>query len=101
MKTEEVQETIFEVLDELNEMLPSEHRLQKSLATELIGKESPLDSVGLVNLIVLTETKIEEHFGYPLTLVETISLSPEDSPLHTVGRLIDHICELLEECQNA
>ena len=94
---ERVIQTIFSVIDELNEELPEEKQLEKSLDVALFGELAKLDSLGLVNLVVATEQRIEEEFCSPITLVDERAMSQNNSPLRTIGTLIDHVCLLLEE----
>jgi acyl carrier protein len=95
---EKITQTIFEVVDEINQMLPPEQQLQKSTETVLVGQESRLDSLGLVNFIVATEQKIEEEFdGATIMLADSMALPEESSPLTTIGRLVNHLSTLLEQ----
>jgi hypothetical protein len=95
---EKITHTIFEVVDEINQLLPPEQQLQKSSETVLLGKESKLDSLGLINFIVATEEKIEEKFdGATIMLADSLTLPEENSPLTTIGRLVNHLSLLLEQ----
>ena len=86
---------IYEVIDELNLDLPKEKQLEKSVHTPLFGKSSPLDSLGLVHLIVTIETKIEEELGASITIADERAISQPESPFRTVETLADYICLLL------
>ena len=52
LSEERILRTIFEVVNEVNKMLPEERRLQKSPDTFLAGDSGNLDSLGLINFIV-------------------------------------------------
>jgi len=91
---DQVLEVLYAALEELNEQLPEEHRLEKSKNTVLFGEAGKLDSLGLVNLIVLVEQKIEETFGRPVTLADERAMSERNSPFRTVDTFADYICRL-------
>ena len=90
-------QTIFAVIDELKQQVPVIQQLDKSVDTVLFGQAGQLDSLGLVNLIVATEQKIEEEFGVAMTLADEKALSHESSPFRTIGTLADYISLLLEK----
>ena len=90
-------QTIFDVIDELKQQVPVIQQLDKSVDTVLFGKSGQLDSLGLVNLIVATEQKIEEELGVAMTLADEKALSRKSSPFRTIGTLADYISLLLEK----
>jgi len=85
------------VIDELNEQLTPEQQLKTSNNTVLFGKLGKLDSLGLVNLIVMIEQNIEDEFDIAVTLADEKSMSQKHSPFRTVGHLADYIETLLDE----
>jgi hypothetical protein len=89
-------EVIFSAVDELNRQLPKDQQLNKSVDTPLTGQAATLDSIGLVNLIVITEQKIEEHFNVALTLAEDGLASADEGPFQSIGSLIEHVSLVLE-----
>ncbi len=98
IEKEKVIRAIFRAVDELNQQLPKKQRLEKSEKTFLYGDSGVLDSLGLVNMIVTTEQKIEEEFGGAITLSDEKALSQKAvSPFETVERLADYISSLLEK----
>ena len=98
IEKEKVIQAIFRAVDELNQQLPRRQRLRKSVDTFLFGDHGVLDSLGLVNLIVTTEQKIEEEFGIAITLSDEKALSQKDnSPFETIEKLADYISLFLEE----
>jgi len=99
-KRERVIQAIFSAVDEVNEQLPKEEQLEKSIDTVLFGGSGKLDSLGLVTLIVATEQKIEEQFGVTITIADEKAMSQKDSPLKTIGTLADYISLLLEKNTN-
>jgi len=90
---------IFNAIDEVNQLLPSERRLDKTPETVLSNKSSQgaLDSLGMVNFIIALEQLIDEKLGVSLSLADDLIISEEHNPFQTVGILADNINTLLKE----
>lgn len=93
---ERVLQVIFDGIDAANQVLPREARLPKAEQTVLMGAAGGLDSLGMVNLIVAIEQKIEEEFGVTLNLADDGAMSLTDNPFATVASLAGHVAGLLE-----
>ena len=91
---------IFRAIDEINLALPADRQLEKSIDTALLGGASKLDSLGLVNLILITEEYIEELFGVIVNIADQRAVSQEKNPYRTVGSLSQYISQLLTEASN-
>ena len=96
-KKERIIQAIFRAVEEINGQLPKEQQLAKSVDTVLIGQSGTIDSLGLVNMIVATEQKIEEEFGTGLTLADDKAMSQINSTFRTIGALADYISSVLED----
>ena len=88
---------INSAIDDLNEVLEPEEQLAKSADVALIGQDARLDSLGLVNLIVLVEEKIQQQFGVDITLVDERAMSQSKSPFRTLGTLAEFVQEQLAD----
>jgi len=99
-KNRRIIQAIFNAVDEVNPQLPREQQLQKSIDTIIADRSGKLDSLGLVNLIVATEQKIEEEFGKAITLADEKAFSQKSSPFKTIETLANYILILLEENSN-
>lgn len=98
MKTDKrVIQAIFSAVDEVNQQLPKEYRLEKSTETILFGRSGGLDSLGLVTMIVAAEQKIEEEFGVAIMLAGQKVMSQQNSPFQTIGTLVNYVSCVLEE----
>ena len=86
---ERILRTIFEVVDEINKMLPEERRLQKLPDTFLAGDSGNLDSLGLINFIVELESRLQKDFGLTINLIELLEMSEE--PMKSIDRLAKFI----------
>jgi acyl carrier protein len=96
IKKETITQVIFKAIDEINETLPKEQWVQKSIDTLLFGTSSKLDSLGLITLIVAIEQKIEEETKTAITLTDEETISYKNNPFQSVKTLTDHISFLLE-----
>ena len=84
-----VLQLIHGAVDEINEILSEDRRLEKTSETVLLGETGRLDSLGLINFIVTVETRAEKTLGLKLNLGE--AMPDPDSPLSTLGSLTDFI----------
>ena len=64
---------IYQSLDDVNEQLPNDQRIQKSTETILVGRAGGLDSLGFVNFIALVEEKCAHKYGITVSLAEASS----------------------------
>jgi len=94
-KKEKIINAIFMAIDEVNEKLPREHRIEKSPQAPWLGPASRLDSMGLIFLIVAIEKKIKEKLGVDIKIANEKMIFLQDSPLQNADRLASHISLLL------
>jgi acyl carrier protein len=59
--------------------------------TVLLGEGGVVDSLGLVRLILLVESRIEGDFGSAVSLTDEKAMSQRTSPFRTLGTLADYI----------
>ncbi len=93
--SENINETIFNALDEINQLLSDDNKIKKKEDTVLYGANSRLDSLGLVNLIVAVEQRVQDELGQSVDLTDEKALSQKNSPFLTVKTLSDYIASLL------
>ena len=93
---ERIEKAVFEAIDELNAQLPKGLVIEKNADAALYGKSGKLESLDFVALIVEVETKVQNEFGVDFFLSDENLLSKESSPFTTVGTLIDHLQEALD-----
>lgn len=94
---EKIVQAIMASIDEVNEQLPKEEKMEKSDDSVLFGNGGTLDSLGLVSLITTLEQKIEEQFGITATLLEDIADLENDNPFETVQTLANYTASILEK----
>ena len=91
---DKIRQTVFSVFDELNEQLPSGRKLSKGDTTVLVGSESVLDSLGLVNFIVALEQRIETEFQTSVSLIDD-DLVSEGKHFADVASLTKYLAAVL------
>ena len=87
--------SVFLAIDEVNEVLPAEARITKSLDTVLLGPSSSLESLGLVNLIVQLEQQLQDEFGVEVDLADQRLVAPSQGPIDTIASLVDYVVSLV------
>lgn len=97
MNYEEAQKLVLEAVEELNLQLDEGQQLEISPDTQLFGRGSKLDSLGLVNLIVLVEEKVADEFGTAVTIADERAMSQKSSPFRTVHSLAEYLSTLVPE----
>ena len=92
---EKIQEIVFNCTKEFFEN--SDHELNTTISDKfrLIGDSSPLDSLGLVSLIVEIEESINDGFDAELVLASEKAMSARTSPFINLEKLILFIEEEL------
>ena len=99
-KRKTIEKTIFNSIEEINHKFQNSQYLKKSSETVLYGKDGSLDSLGLVNLLVIIEQNIEDDFDVSINIADERAMSQKHSPFRTVETLADYIEMLLEEIKD-
>jgi acyl carrier protein len=94
---DDVMKVVLDSVAELNLQLDDSQQLEISPETQLFGRGSKLDSLGLVNLIVLVEEKIADSFGKSVTIADERAMSQKSSPFRTIRTLAEYLFSLLKE----
>lgn len=88
---------VYQAINELNQQLPESRRLQKSPETALIEPSGSLDSMGLVNLVLITEETLKEEFGLEVNLTEFSDEYDGSSPYQDIQSLVTFIRAALNQ----
>ena len=94
-------ESIYNSIEELNRQLPEDKHLEKSVGTDLFGIKGRLDSLGLVNLLVIVEENIQDEFDISLTIADERAMSQKQSPFKNIGTLANYIDMELKEIKKS
>ena len=92
-----IENIIINAVKEINERLPKEQQISKTSKTVLFGKDGQLDSLGLINLLVIIEQNIEDEFDVSITIADEKAMSQKYSPFRTIGTLTNYINMLLND----
>lgn len=93
----EILNLIYDVIDTLNQQFDGEKVIEKQPTTVLFGKNAVIDSLELINFIVLTEQKIEEHFNVHIILADERALQMHSNPFENIQSLTKYIEVLCHE----
>ena len=91
--SDSIEKIIFDTIDQINDDLGV--NIIKASDSDLVGGESPLDSLGVITLLMELENNIEDSFGIELTLVNDDVLSNEKNPLSNVNTLKIHLEKII------
>jgi acyl carrier protein len=92
---EELIDILYQSLEEVNEQLPNEKQIPKSLDAILIGGSGALDSLAFVNFVASVEEKCAEKYGISLSLTD-ISAQQDDC-FEDVGKFADFLFQHLSQ----
>jgi acyl carrier protein len=94
---DKIKQIMVEAIEELNEQLDLEDKIQYDENLVLIGSKAALDSISFVTLIVIIEDMVAEQLGKNIIIVSDKAFSQQRSPFHTVATLTNYIIELAAE----
>lgn len=88
---------IIESLKEVNVTLGNPKFKELTPDTQIFGSKGPLDSLGLVALIAIIETKISDEFDKEIIIASERAISQKSSPFKSVRSLAGFIEDQLRE----
>lgn len=86
-----IMSVICAVLEDVNRQLPVAQRLTCGRCTVLVGAGGTLDSLALINFLVLLEEALAERLRAPVTLMREELLGDPVGPFATIGGLADFV----------
>jgi hypothetical protein len=93
---ERVLQVLSRAVGELNQQLPRDQRIQPVPGARLFGGGGPLDSLGLINLVVITEEMSQREFGREVSLSQHLESDAAGNPFATVDTLADLLARELD-----
>ncbi|MEP2944645.1 MAG: hypothetical protein ABJN11_10415 [Lentilitoribacter sp.] len=87
----DITKCIFSAIDIVNEQIVDGPKIEKSANTALLGSDSTVDSLSLVNLIVALEEIISNELDTQISLVDEDLLSSSEQPLATVSSFVKFV----------
>ena len=86
---------VYAAIAAVNEELPWRNQIKAEYLTPLVGPDSELDSLRLINLVVYVEDEIERTLSVQVSLTDSTNLFDDGGPLTTVGKFIEHVVILI------
>jgi len=94
LSTDDIQDIVLSALTATNQARDPLHQLQVAPDAPLFGAGSPLDSLGLVGLLVDIEDALRDR-GVDVELSDARAMSQTRSPFRDVPALVGYISGLL------
>ncbi len=94
---------ILQAIADINRQLSVEKKLDEKgrCIFDQTRRESTLDSLGLINFVVVCEQYLEEELGVPVDIAAELSRTNQLSALKSAESLADYILSLIEKGQYA
>jgi len=86
----EIEGVVLDAVRNLNLARPPDVQLEVSAEAPLFGVDSPLDSLGLVSLLIDIEEALSDR-GFQVTLSDARAMSRSASPFRSVPILVQYI----------
>ncbi len=93
----EIKEILKIAIDELNEQLEDDEKVEFSENTKFIGSNACIDSITFVTLISIIEELIEDQYNKTIHLVNEKAFSQKRSPFYSIETITAYIEDLLKE----
>jgi acyl carrier protein len=94
----EIQELVLRAIQNINMARKPEAQIEAVATARLFGGGSPLDSLGLVSLLIDIEEALQDR-GHNVTLSDARAMSQSRSPFRSVDALVAYIHESLQAPQ--
>ena len=89
--TEGITEIVYSAIEFLNEELAGKETLKPQGETILIGPDSDLSSLQIINLVIRVEEEITIFSGVDINFTDDESIFNPDGPLRNVKAFIDYL----------
>ena len=89
-----IEQVVLRAIGNANMSRAADQQLEVSPAAKIFGDGSPLDSLGLVALLIDVEEILRDDLGLDVTLSDERAVSQRHSPFRTVGTLTAYIASL-------
>ena len=87
-------------IQELNNSKGEEDKIGLAPNTVLLGTDSAIESIDLINMIVAIEEKVKTEYGQSIVLVNEHSMSSPNHPFQTISSLATYLGEILSESKS-
>lgn len=88
-----IEDAIAKTIDNINDELSV--NIKQSDKSDIIGGNSPLDSLGVFTFIIELEKNLEEILDEELSLMNEDFMSDENNPFENIGKIKSHLKNLV------
>jgi acyl carrier protein len=97
MERSDILEIVLKQVNSLVDTLPEDQKFDVTGSTILFGKDSNIDSLSLVSLIVDLEAYFLDEHNLEISLTDDRAMTREISPFNNVTSLTDYLVEIVNE----
>lgn len=94
---EQIKNILKEAIEELNEQLDDDEKIEYSDSTRFIGSQASISSISFVTLVSIIEELIEDKLDKTIHLVNEKAFSSKRSPFYSIETMTEYIEELIKE----
>ena len=95
MERKDILKIVLDQVELLKETFSKEQQFEVNDNTILFGKNSNIDSLSLVSLIVDLESIFFDEFNLEISLTDDNAMTRKISPFDTISTLTDYILEVV------
>ena len=92
-----IKDIIKEAIEELNEQLDDDEKIEYDANLKLIGKNAALNSMSFVTFVTIVEELLEEKQDISVEIVSDKAFSREHSPFYSIQTFEEFVEELINE----
>ena len=93
----EIVNALYNAIDEFNKSREEHEHLIKSEMTPLLGGDESMNSLSLVDFIIIVEEKILEYFDKSIIIADDKAMSERNSPFINIDSLSKYLYKILNE----
>ena len=97
MERTAILEIVLKQINSLVDTLPEDQKFEVKENIVLFGRNSNIDSLSLVSLIVDLEAYFMDEYNLEISLTDDRAMTREISPFNTVASLTDYLHEIINE----
>ena len=97
IQKKEIIDVIYKAIGEANNLAPSDAQIPLELESILLGKDSILDSLGLINLIVEVEVLLAKDLGVEVVILDEDELINPEGAYGTVRSFAESIMQRIKQ----
>ncbi len=94
---EEIVQLLLGVVKETNLLRGKKDQLPLTPDLQLVGAESSLDSLGLLNLIVAIENALQKEISQSISLSDLSDLEDPNGSFRSLQSLADYVLQLMQK----